>query len=252
MEHWALFTAILGIVGLSFLGAVALPRSMSDRFNTASVEVHTPWKRPKILAGRSLVTLWFLSAALHLALLPGIVTTTAEPLLAVSQLPSVLIVLALTFTAVSYKRSLAQQPDAGIDERERAVRDRLYLTSYQIIASILVLFWLLAFALLVTQEVDFLIVGELSLDTLAGLGFLAAMFLYALPSLVHAWIDPVPDELSDEDRDAWRTAKREIKNEIAKIRKDLPKGEKAARAELRKADRVLSRTRNQRKPRKRS
>lgn len=251
MEDWALFTAILGAVGFSFLVAVAIPRSMSDRFNTASVEVHTPWKRPKILAGRSLVALWFLGAALHLALLPGIVTT-GEPLLAVSQLPSVLIVLALTFTAVSYKRSLAQQPDAGIDERERAVRDRLYLTSYQVVASILVLFWLLAFALLVTQEVDVLIVGELSLDTLAGLGFLAAMFLYALPSLVHAWIDPVPDELSDEDRDAWKTAKREIKSEIAKIRKDLPKGEKAAPAELRKADRVLSRSRNQRKPRKRS
>ena len=251
MEHWALFTAILGIVGLSFLGTVALPRRMSDQFNTASVEVHTPWKRPKILAGRSLVALWFLSAALHLALLPGIVTT-GEPLLAVSQLPSVLIVLALTLTTVSYKRSLAQQPDSEIDERERTVRDRLYLTSYRIIASILVLAWLVVFALLVTQGVDTLVVSELSLDTLAGLGFLAAMFLYALPSLVHAWIDPVPDELSDEDRDAWRTAKREIKSEIAKIRKDLPKGEKAARAELRKADRVLSRTRNQRKPRKRS
>ena len=251
MEHWALFTAILGIVGLSFLGAVALPRRMSDQFNTASVEVHTPWKRPKILAGRSLVALWFLSAALHLALLPGIVTT-GEPLLAVSQLPSVLIVLALTLTTVSYKRSLAQQPDSEIDERERTVRDRLYLTSYRIISSILVLAWLVVFALLVTQGVDTLVVSELSLDTLAGLGFLAAMFLYALPSLVHAWIDPVPDELSDEDRDAWKTAKREIKSEIAKIRKDLPKGEKAARAELRKADRVLSRTRNQRKPRKRS
>ena len=251
MEHWALFTAILGIVVLSFLGAVALPTRMSDRLNTASVEVHTPWKRPKILAGRSLVALWFLGAALHLALLPGIVTM-GEPLLAISQLPSVLVVLALTFTAVSYKRSLAQQPDSEIDERERAIRDRLYLTSYRIIASILVLFWLLAFALLVTQEVDFLIVGEMSLDTLVGLGFLAAMFLYALPSLVHAWIDPVPDELSDEDRDAWKTAKREMKREIAKIRKDLPKGEKAARAELRKGDRVLSRPRNQRKPRKRS
>ena len=251
MEHWALFTAILGIVGLSFLGAVALPRRMSDQFNTASVEVHTPWKRPKILAGRSLVALWFLSAALHLALLPGIVTT-GEPLLAVSQLPSVLIVLALTLTTVSYKRSLAQQPDSEIDERERTVRDRLYLTSYRIISSILVLAWLVVFALLVTQGVDTLVVSELSLDTLAGLGFLAAMFLYALPSLVHAWIDPVPDELSDEDRDAWKTAKREIKSEIAKIRKDLPKGEKAARAELRKADRVLSRTGNQRKPRKRS
>ena len=251
MEHWALFTAILGIVGLSFLGAVALPRRMSDQFNTASVEVHTPWKRPKILAGRSLVALWFLSAALHLALLPGIVTT-GEPLLAVSQLPSVLIVLALTLTTVSYKRSLAQQPDSEIDERERTVRDRLYLTSYRIISSILVLAWLVVFALLVTQGVDTLVVSELSLDTLAGLGFLAAMLLYALPSLVHAWIDPVPDELSDEDRDAWKTAKREIKSEIAKIRKDLPKGEKAARAELRKADRVLSRTRNQRKPRKRS
>ena len=251
MEHWALFTAILGIVGLSFLGTVALPRRISDQFNTASVEVHTPWKRPKILAGRSLVALWFLSAALHLALLPGIVTT-GEPLLAVSQLPSVLIVLALTLTTVSYKRSLAQQPDSEIDERERTVRDRLYLTSYRIISSILVLAWLVVFALLVTQGVDTLVVSELSLDTLAGLGFLAAMFLYALPSLVHAWIDPVPDELSDEDRDAWKTAKREIKSEIAKIRKDLPKGEKAARAELRKADRVLSRTRNQRKPRKRS
>ena len=251
MEHWALFTAILGAVGFSFLVAVAIPRSMSDRFNTASVEVHTPWKRPKILAGRSLVALWFLGAALHLALVPGIVTT-GEPLLAVSRFPSVLIVLALTFATVSYKRSLAQQPDAEIDERERVVRDRLYLTSYRIIASILVLAWLLVFAVLMTQEVDVLIVGELSLDTIADLGFLAAMFLYALPSLVHAWIDPVPDELSDEDRDAWRTAKREIKSEIAKIRKDLPKGEKAARAELRKADRVLSRTRNQKKPRKRS
>ena len=43
-----------------------------------------------------------------------------------------------------------------------------------------------------------------------------------------------------------------IKREIAEIRKDLPKSEKAALAELRKADRKLGRTRTKKKTGKRS
>jgi hypothetical protein len=58
--------------------------------------------------------------------------------------------------------------------------------------------------------------------------------------------------VSEETRDAWKTAKREIKREIAEIRKDLPKSEKAALAELRKADRKLGRTRTKKKTGKRS
>jgi hypothetical protein len=78
------------------------------------------------------------------------------------------------------------------------------------------------------------------------------MFLWVLPSLVHAWTDPIPDEVSEEASYAWKTAKREIKREIAEIRKGVPKSEKVAQAELRRADRKLGRTRTKKKTGKRS
>jgi hypothetical protein len=62
----------------------------------------------------------------------------------------------------------------------------------------------------------------------------------------------VPDEVSEEARDAWKTAKREIKREIAEIRKSVPKSEKVAQAELRKAERYLDGPLVRKKSRKRS
>ena len=69
---------------------------------------------------------------------------------------------------------------------------------------------------------------------------------------MHAWTDPIPDEVSEETRDGWKTAKREIKREIAKIRKGIPKSEKVAQAELRRAERYLDGALARKKSRKRS
>ena len=209
-----------------------------------------PWKRPRFLAGKSLVALWFTTALLYIATLPGAIVVDGA-VLQISSLPALLILAVLTVAAVTYKRSLAQQPDIQLDERERGVRDTLYLTSYRIAVSILAAIFLAGFIAKFVAELE-VNLDQIPTDTALGIAVTAAMFLWVLPSLVHAWTDPIPDEVSGEARDGWKTAKREIKEEIAKIRKNVPKSEKVAHAELRRAERYLDGTLARKKSRKRS
>ena len=250
LEQWVPFAVVSFIVLLSFITNVAFGSKVADWTNSAPIEVNTPWKRPRLLAGKSLVALWFATALLYIATLPGAIVVDGV-VLQISSLPALLLLAGLTVAVITYKRSLAQQPNGALDERERGVRDTLYLTSYRIAVSILAGIFLAGFMAKFIAELE-VNLDQIPTDTALGIAVTAAMFLWVLPSLVHAWTDPVPDEVSEESRDAWKTAKREIKREIAEIRKDLPKSEKVALAELRKADRKLGRTRTKKKTGKRS
>jgi hypothetical protein len=250
LEQWVPFATVTFIVLLSFITNVAFGSRVADWTNSAPIEVNTPWKRPRILAGKSLVALWFATALLYIATLPGAIVVDGA-VLQISSLPALLLLAVLTVAAVTYKRSLAQQPDIQLDERERGVRDTLYLTSYRIAVSILVGIFLAGFIAKFIAELE-VNLDQIPTDTALGIAVTAAMFLWVLPSLVHAWTDPIPDEVSEETRDAWKTAKREIKEEIARIRESLPQSEKDAHAELRRAERYLDGTLARKKSRKRS
>ena len=250
LEQWVPFAAVSFIVLLSFITNVAFGSKVADWTNSAPIEVNIPWKRPRLLAGKSLIVLWFVTAFLYIATLPGAMVVDGV-VLQISSLPALLLLAVLTVAVITYKRSLAHQPNGALDERERGVRDTLYLTSYRIAVSILAGIFLAGFMAKFIAELE-VNLDQIPTDTALGIAVTAAMFLWVLPSLVHAWTDPILDEVSEEARDGWKTAKREIKREIAKIRKDLPKSEKAALAELRKADRKLGRTRTKKKTGKRS
>jgi hypothetical protein len=250
LEQWVPFATVTFIVLLSFITNVAFGSRVADWTNSAPIEVNTPWKRPRILAGKSLVALWFATALLYIATLPGAIVVDGA-VLQISSLPALLLLAVLTVAAVTYKRSLAQQPDIQLDERERGVRDTLYLTSYRIAVSILAGIFLAGFIAKFIAELE-VNLDQIPTDTALGIAVTAAMFLWVLPSLVHAWTDPIPDEVSEETRDAWKTAKREIKEEIARIRESIPQSEKDAHAELRRAERYLDGTLARKKSRKRS
>ena len=250
LEQWVPFAVVSFIVLLSFITNVAFGSKVADWTNSAPIEVNSPWKRPRVLAGKSLVVLWFATALLYIATLPGAVVLDGA-VLQISSLPALFLLASLTVGVITYKRSLAQQPNGALDERERGVRDTLYLTSYRIAVSILAGIFLAGFIAKFIAELE-VNLDQIPTDTALGIAVTAAMFLWVLPSLVHAWTDPVPDEVSEESRDAWKTAKREIKREIAKIRKSVPKSEKVAQAELRRAERYLDGTLARKKSRKRS
>ena len=250
LEQWVPLAAVSLIVLLSFITNVAFGSKVADWTNSAPIEVNSPWKRPRLLAGKSLVVLWFATAFLYIATLPGAVVLDGA-VLQISSLPALFLLASLTVAVITYKRSLAQQPNGALDERERGVRDTLYLTSYRIAVSILAGIFLAGFMAKFIAELE-VNLDQIPTDTALGIAVTAAMFLWVLPSLVHAWTDPVPDEVSEESRDAWKTAKRELKREIAKIRKSVPKSEKVAQAELRRAERYLDGTLARKKSRKRS
>ena len=250
LEQWVPFAAVSFIVLLSFITNVALGSKVADWTNSAPIEVNSPWKRPRFLAGKSLVVLWFATAFLYIATLPGAVVLDGA-VLQISSLPALFLLASLTVAVITYKRSLAQQPNGALDERERGVRDTLYLTSYRIVGSILVGIFLAGFIAKFIAELE-VNLDQIPTDTALGIVVTAAMFLWVLPSLVHAWTDPIPDEVSEEASYAWKTAKREIKREIAEIRKGVPKSEKVAQAELRRAERYLDGTLARKKSRKRS
>ena len=250
LEQWVPFAAVSFIVLLSFITNVAFGSKVADWTNSAPIEVNSPWKRPRFLAGKSLVVLWFATAFLYIATLPGAVVIDGA-VLQISSLPALFLLASLTVGVITYKRSLAQQPNGALDERERGVRDTLYLTSYRIAVSILAGIFLAGFMAKFIAELE-VNLDQIPTDTALGIAVTAAMFLWVLPSLVHAWTDPIPDEVSEESRDAWKTAKREIKREIAEIRKGVPKSEKVAQAELRRAERYLDGTLARKKSRKRS
>ena len=250
LEQWVPFAAVSFIVLLSFITNVAFDPKVSDWTNSAPIEVNSPWKRPRVLAGKSLVVLWFVTAFLYIATLPGAVVLDGV-VLQISSLLALLLLASLTVAVITYKRSLAHQPNGALDERERGVRDTLYLTSYRIVGSILVGIFLAGFIAKFIAELE-VNLDQIPTDTALGIVVTAAMFLWVLPSLVHAWTDPIPDEVSEEASYAWKTAKREIKREIAEIRKGVPKSEKVAQAELRRAERYLDGTLARKKSRKRS
>jgi len=250
LEQWVPFAAVSFIVLLSFITNVAFDPKVTDWTNSAPIEVNSPWKRPRVLAGKSLVVLWFVTAFLYIATLPGAVVLDGV-VLQISSLLALLLLASLTVAVITYKRSLAHQPNGALDERERGVRDTLYLTSYRIVGSILAGIFLAGFIAKFIAELE-VNLDQIPTDTALGIVVTAAMFLWVLPSLVHAWTDPIPDEVSEEASYAWKTAKREIKREIAKIRKDVPKSEKVAQAELRRAERYLGGTLAPKKSRKRS
>ena len=250
LEQWVPFAAVSFIVLLSFITNVAFDPKVADWTNSAPIEVNTPWRRPRLLAGKSLVALWFATAFLYIATLPGAVVLDGV-VLQISSLPALFLLASLTVAVITYKRSLAQQPNGALDERERGVRDTLYLTSYRIVGSILVGIFLAGFIAKFIAELE-VNLDQIPTDTALGIVVTAAMFLWVLPSLVHAWTDPIPDEVSEEASYAWKTAKREIKREIAEIRKGVPKSEKVAQAELRRAERYLDGTLARKKSRKRS
>ena len=250
LEQWVPFAAVSFIVLLSFITNVAFGSKVADWTNSAPIEVNSPWKRPRVLAGKSLVVLWFATAFLYIATLPGAVVLDGV-VLQISSLPALLLLAGLTVAVITYKRSLAQQPNGALDERERGVRDTLYLTSYRIVGSILVGIFLAGFIAKFIAELE-VNLDQIPTNTALGIAVTAAMFLWVLPSLVHAWTDPIPDEVSEEASYAWKTAKREIKREIAEIRKGVPKSEKVAQAELRRAERYLDGTLARKKSRKRS
>ena len=250
LEQWVPFAAVSFIVLLSFITNVAFDPKVTDWTNSAPIEVNSPWKRPRVLAGKSLVVLWFATALLYIATLPGAIAVDGV-VLQISSLPALLLLASLTVAVITYKRSLAHQPNGALDERERGVRDTLYLTSYRIVGSILVGIFLAGFIAKFIAELE-VNLDQIPTDTALGIVVTAAMFLWVLPSLVHAWTDPIPDEVSEEASYAWKTAKREIKEEIAKIRKNVPKAEKVAQAELRRAERYLDGTLARKKSRKRS
>ena len=250
LEQWVPFAAVSFIVLLSFITNVAFGSKVADWTNSAPIEVNSPWKRPRLLSGKSLVVLWFVTAFLYIATLPGAVVLDGA-VLQISSLPALFLLASLTVAVITYKRSLAQQPNGALDERERGVRDTLYLTSYRIAVSILAGIFLAGFIAKFIAELE-VNLDQIPTDTALGIAVTAAMFFWVLPSLVHAWTDPIPDEVSEETRDAWKTAKREIKREIAEIRKGVPKSKKVAQAELRRAERYLDGTLARKKSRKRS
>lgn len=243
------------ILVASFLGNLAFGRKISDSINTAAIEVNTPWARPKLLSGRFLVVLWFTSALLYGISLP----TTEDTFVG----DGVLSILALGFfllmcvAAMSYRRSMAHQADSTLDERERSVRNELYLFSYRVLASTAALIWIALFAAFTGFKIgsgEDLQIDFVLWENSAALALILIAFVVVLPSLVHAWLHPVQDdELGSARKDQWEFAKRRIKeelqSELAELREEIvkegvpmaAKALKAAEAELKKAEQYLSR-----------
>jgi len=243
------------ILVASFLGNLAFGRKISDSINTAAIEVNTPWARPKLLSGRFLVVLWFTSALLYGISLP----TTEDTFVG----DGVLSILALGFfllmcvAAMSYRRSMAHQADSTLDERERSVRNELYLFSYRVLASTAALIWIALFAAFTGFKIgsgEDLQIDFVLWENSAALALILIAFVVVLPSLVHAWLHPVQDdELVSARKDQWEFAKRRIKeelqSELAELREEIvkegvpmaAKALKAAEAELKKAEQYLSR-----------
>lgn len=157
--------------------------------------------------------LWFAAALACLATLPGVIGIDAAAAAAASG-PAIGAIALMTVAAVTYKRSLAQQPSDALDERERGVRELVYLIAYRVVAGTLVSVGLADYLARSFWEVriDW---GAIPGETLLGGAVLAATFLWVLPSLVHAWRDRTPDEVSDE----WQAAGQAVRRAFAPGRK---------------------------------
>lgn len=90
----------------------------------------------------------------------------------------------------AFRRSMAQAPDADLDERQVAVRDRAYLEAYRIFAAIMLL------GLLIVGILPDAIDRPLDVTYETVQPFLLGAILYSiiLPSAVVAWGEPDLDE----------------------------------------------------------
>jgi uncharacterized membrane protein YkgB len=212
--------AAFGIVLISFLANVVKgPKILvvvRESLETPpAVFDGVPVRRPRILAGKSLAVIWFFTAIMYLASLQGAVQIDGTEIDFIS-LPSLVLFLMATGAAITYKRSLAQQPDAALDEREIGVRNSVHVVAYRVVSWVLgVTFVAFALTLVVPIEpVDFAIP---STEALIGIAFTLLSFVITLPSLVHAWRDPVPDEVSETSRYGNRYFGQDIEREVEGI-----------------------------------
>ncbi len=125
------------------------------------------------------VAAWLLPSALGIAG-PGWVLTAAV----------LGLVIALgAFSLYQFRRSMAQSPDALLDERQIAIRDRAYLESYRVL-SVIVLFGLLLAGIL-PDLLDRPI--ALTYDTVQPIIWGLLLYSLILPSAVVAWREPDHD-----------------------------------------------------------
>lgn len=206
IEQGLPFLVVAGIALASFAVNLVFGLRVSDAVSAGALEVNTPWSRPRLLAGKPLVALWFVAALGFLATLPGVVGIDAA-VARTAWVPALGAIGFMTIAAATYKRSLALQPSDALDERERGVRELVYLIAYRIVAST---FFgvVLAGYLAVSAGTVWIDWGSIPGDTIVGGAILAATFIWVLPSLVHAWWDPTPDEMDDETLEAWNHVKR--------------------------------------------
>ncbi len=178
--------AILVVLAVVFLSTVAIGERLSDRLNSAPLELPAAWERyrPRILAGKWLVGVWFAAAAAAL-LLPG----------GPARLAGLLAFAAASFLVIGYRRSLAQQPAEALDERERSLQRSIYVSAYRILASAI---GIAAVALMLAEArvLDLRLLPPADDGTAV---LVALIFVWVAPSLVHAWLDPRPDEREEDD-----------------------------------------------------
>ena len=127
-------------------------------------------------------------------------------------IPAFVIMLLASFAATTYKRSLAQQVEDQLDERELAARNGFYPLAHQTVlmfaSTLFVIFFILQLG---RNEID---LGTINSETALGAVITLLFFFWVTPSLVHAWRDPVPDEVSEEWQRALKETKRELRREL--------------------------------------
>jgi hypothetical protein len=229
--QWLPYAVVVGTAVLAFLfNMVASPRMM--RALNSPVEVHVPWRRPRIIAGKSLVTIWFFSAALYVATLPQVLEIPNVDLSGWS-IPTLAIMLLASFAATTYKRSLAQQVEDQLDERELAARNGFYPLAHQTVLTFASALFVMFFILQVGQnEID---LGTINSETALGAAITLLFFFWVTPSLVHAWRDPVPDEVSEEMQRSLNEAKRELRRELRGASYEIDAAVDEVKDEIRKS-----------------
>lgn len=229
--QWLPYAVVVGTAILAFLfNMVASPRLM--RALNTPVEVNAPWRRPRIIAGKSLVAIWFASAVLYLATLPQVLTLPGVDLSSWS-MPAFVIMLLASFAATTYKRSLAQQVEDQLDEREVAARNGFYPLAHQTVLTFASTLFVIFFILQLNRnEID---LGTINSETALGAAITLLFFFWVTPSLVHAWRDPVPDEVSEEMRRALKEAKRKLRREFRWMSIEIDAAGTEAKDEIRKS-----------------
>lgn len=198
---------ILFLVAVSFaacfFGNVLPGERVADALSTSPVTLPEGslrarvLRRPRFLTGRLLVGIWFVTFFLAIAtqIAAPAVSAGIRGLLA---LAAVGLFIAASIIVLAWQRSLAQQPRARLDERERHLQGAVYLVAYRIVASVLAAAFAVGVgAVFAGWRVDALVIPE-DESGLVNILAIGAFVLYCLPSLVHAWLEPRPEDAEDE------------------------------------------------------